>query len=130
MNLGAPPTADAPRSRAIHVAACAGLLGFSLGFVLSATVSGLSLPWYEPLERRWIWAPVAPTRVAMDFFARFFLATIAGVLGAILGWILGLRRAFSDATMRAVVVWSMGMTVLGLFLYAWALGTRVIVRGH
>lgn len=128
MNLGAPPTADAVRSRAIHVAACAGLLGFSLGFVLSATISGLVLPWYEPLERRWILAPVAPTRVAMDFFGRFLIASVTGLLAALVGWVVGARRPLSDATLRALVVWSIGMTLLGIFLYGWALGTRIIVR--
>lgn len=130
MNLGAPPTADATRSRAVHVAACAGLLAFSLGFVMSATVTGLWLPWYEPLQRRWILAPTAPTGVAMDFFARLGLATLTGLAGGVVGWIVGLRRTLSDAMLRAVIVWAMGMTVLGLFLYAYALGTRVIVTGH
>ena len=127
MNLGAPPTIDAPRARALYVAACAGLLCFSAGFILTATVSGLTVPWYEPLEHRWILAPVAPTPVAMDYFARVGIASLLGIGGATAGFFAG-KRPLSATALRAVFVWALGMTLLGLFLYAWALGTRVIVR--
>lgn len=127
--LGAPPTATADRARAIYVAACAGLLFFSAGFVLTATTRGLSLPWYEPLQRRWHVASVAPTGVAMDYFGRLLVATIASVAGAGIGFLAGRRRALHPALLRACFVWALAMTVLGLFLYAWALAHRVIVTG-
>ncbi len=114
------------RAAALHLAACAGLIGFGLALLWSAR--GLpTLPWYEPLERRWILTDVAPTHVAIDYYGRVGLALAAGVASGAVAWRVARRRAAGVTLLRAAAVWAIGLTLLGLLIYGIALATRVVV---
>ena len=128
--IGAAPKLDDVRARAWTAAGAAFLLGFSVSFVWTATGTPMPLPWYEPLQHRWITATVAPTGVAMDWYTRVAIAfAFAALLG---GATLAVtrRRAISETMLRALCIWAIGVTLLGMFLYAYALGTRVILPPH
>lgn len=125
-DLWAIPDLSEARRLGIYVGACVGLIVFSAVLVWTATGQAFELPWYEPLERRWIVAYRPPTNVAMDFYTRFAMAMFAACLaGPIAAFIAG-RKVPRPVVTRALGVWAVGITLLGMFLYAWALGTRVI----
>lgn len=127
MKIGAPVSTDEATGEARYAAACAGLLGFSTAFVGVATVEGLSLPWYEPLEHRWHMALVAPTHVSMDWYGRVGISLLAGLVLAGIVSAVARRRRVPPMVLRAAWVWALAATVLGLFLYAWTLGNRIVL---
>lgn len=127
MKIGAPATLDDRNAHALYAAACAGLLAFSASFVGTATAEGVSLPWYEPLQRRWQFAISSPTDVSMDWYSRVGLSLLFAASTAAVVFFIARRRTIPATALRAASIWSLAMTVLGLFLYAWTLGNRVIL---
>lgn len=126
MNLWSIPKMSESRRRGVYVGACGGLLVFSATLVWLATGVEVPLPWYEPLERRWIVSARAPTNVAMDFYARVGVSFLAALIAGPLAGFLASKRAMSPSVVRAIGIWAVGITLLGMFLYGFALGTRVI----
>ena len=127
MKIGAPARLDDFSARAIYAASCAGLLVFSLIFVLLATIEGLSVPWYEPLDRAWHLASTKPTPVSMDWFGRVAISLAFAAVASLAVFFATRRRALSASLLRAASIWALAMTVIGLFLYAWTLANRVIL---
>ena len=127
MKIGAPATLDDRNAHALYAAACAGLLAFSGTFVGTATADDISLPWYEPLQHRWEFAIAKPTDVSMDWYARVGLSLAVALGVALVVFFVARRRTIPATVLRAASIWSLAMTVLGLFLYAWTLGNRVIL---
>ena len=127
MKIGAPATLEDRSAHALYAAACAGLLTFSAAFVGMATAEGLSLPWYEPLQRRWQMAISNPTPVSMDWYSRVGLSLLFAALAAVVVFFVGRRRTIPATALRAASIWALAMTVIGLFLYAWTLANRVVL---
>lgn len=116
---------DAKRN-AIYAAACLGLISFSAAMVFTASGEPRTLPWYEPLEHRWIRAQHAPTTVAMDYYARVGLSFGLAIVAAGITLAIAARRTLSTTVVRAVGVWAWALTLLAMFLYGHALLTRHI----
>ncbi len=116
---------DAAR-RSIYVAVCAGAIAFALAMIVGATGEPRELPWYEPLQHRWITSRNAPTPVAMDYYARVGTAFAFAIGVGALGARLARRRELSPTLTRALGVWAWALLALSMFLYAHALLTRHI----
>lgn len=127
MKVGAPARLDDLAARAVYAAACAGLLVFSLVFVLLATIEGLTVPWYDPIGHAWHMASSKPAPTAMDWFGRVAISLTSAAVAALITFIATRRRPVSSSLLRAASIWALATTVLGLFLYAWTLGNRVIL---
>lgn len=127
MKIGAPAKLDDSKAYSLYAAACAGLIGFSASFVGAATMEGLSLPWYEPLQRRWQLAISNPTLVSMDWYSRVGISLASGLALAAVTYFVARRRTPSATLLRAASIWALAITLIGLFLYAWTLGNRVIL---
>lgn len=121
-----PADADLVRRRAIYAGACTLLLVFSAMMIWTATGPRLKLPWYDPLGHRWIRSTMPPTGVAMDYYARVGLSLAAGALAAMLAGIGVTARRIPDVLLRALGLWAVGIALLGIFLYGYSIGTRII----
>lgn len=127
MKIGSPAPLEGNPARAVYAGACAGLLAFSFTFVVTATMEGLSRPWYDPLGHRWEMATVPPTPVSMDWYGRVALALLVGLAAGAITYFATRRRALPATLLRAASIWALAMTAIGLFLYAWMLANRVIL---
>lgn len=127
MKIGAPASLDDHAARAVYAAGCAGLLVFSLMFVLLATIEGLTLPWYDPIGHAWHMASSKPAPTAMDWFGRVAISLTSAGVAALITFFATRRRPLPATVLRAASIWALGMTVIGLFLYAWTLANRVIL---
>ena len=130
MDLWKIPAMEERTRRGVFAAGALGLIAFSATLIWTATGVAMKLPWYEPNEHRWILSTQPPTNVSMDFYARLALSfAVALVVGAT-GGHFAKSRGMRDPLLRALGIWAFGLTVLGMFLYAYALNTRVIQPPH
>lgn len=130
MNLWKSPAMEEGTRRGVYAAACLGLIAFSATLVWTATGLSIRLPWYEPLEHRWILSAQPPTNVSMDFYARVGLAFLVALVVGAVGGHFAKGRTMREPLLRALGIWAFGLTVLGMFLYGYALATRVIQPPH
>lgn len=125
MKIGAPPSGSETRRTAIHLAACAGLFGFSATFLWCAWPLPFRKLWYEPVQHAWILSDKPPTFVSMDYFFRVALALAAGaVLAAIAGF--AAHRRVRESLVRAAGIWALALTVLAMAWYGWSFAHRAI----
>src|SRR5205085_1436010 len=126
MDLFGTPVWSEERRRGVTLGAQAALLVFSTAMIWTATGERTRLPWYDPLSHRWILSAAAPGVLAMDYYGRVGLSLLAGIAGGIAAGIAAARRRPPGWLSRALPVWALGVTLVGVFLYAYTIGTRVI----
>ena len=108
-------------SARLFVAFLAARLAYGLTFLVSAMRKS-SVPWYLPLERRFVWAS-RPEGLGMDWYGRSALALVAAIVIGLLAYGLSKR---SDWLAKPDVVLSVaragGLVLLLDFVYfGWAL---------
>lgn len=108
----------------LFIAMAAGALAFAFAFV-APMIAGLRVPWYYPLEHRWAFES-APTGLAMDFYGRTIVATIAWGLVVIVT--LAITRRAKNVSARTIglfTAWAITAIVLVMMHFAWTLYFRV-----
>lgn len=113
-----------------HAKRLAILVGITVGVCVYgfSLVSALPLPWYLPMERRWVFGVSAPG-LGMDWYGRTAWSVVAAVGGAGLAALGG--RWLADGTTRrmAGVVggWALSAVWIVAALIIYQLSTRVVL---
>jgi len=111
---------------AVHLATCVATIVFALTLALPAFVR-VPLPWYHPAERSWTFE-VNASGIAMDFYGRVALASLAAALAAAAMYVIA-RRARREPSRRitaVVAVWAVSLTMLAITFYTWRLVHRTV----
>jgi hypothetical protein len=111
------------RNHALYLGLCAAIAAFALAFVYPA-FDPLPTLWYYPLERRWTFE-LQPSGLAMDWYGRSLLASLAALVGFAIAWSLGkLRRRPPGRALALWTAWAATAVVFALALHAWQLAQR------
>lgn len=117
---------DAERRRSWYAVLSCATIAFALLFVYPA-FAPLAVPWYYPVERTWAWE-VAPDGLAMDFYGRVVVGTLAALAaGAVAAVVLRLTRPPGERVVNLLTAWSLTAILLAALHFAWTLYGRVPV---
>lgn len=106
------------------IALAAGSIAFAVSFV-APMIGGYRVPWYYPLERRWAFE-VAPKGLAMDFFGRTILATLAWLVVVAVTFAVTRRaKTVGPRTHGLLAAWAVTAIVLVMMHFVWTLYFRV-----
>lgn len=94
-------------SARVFVTFLAARAAFGLFFLASA-LGRWPLPWYVPLEHRWVFSGPRPAaELAMDWFGRTAIALVVALLAGMAAWLLAARGPLSRALVRPAFVKSL-----------------------
>lgn len=111
------------KPEALFIALAAATSAFAVAFVYPI-VGSLPVPWYYPLEHRWAYES-KPTGLAMDFYGRAFLATMAWCAVFMMTLPIARRVRGSPRVVGLSAAWTITMVMLVMFYYGWMLYFRV-----
>ncbi len=110
----------------LFIAMAAGTIAFAMAFV-APMIAGLGVPWYYPLERRWAFeVRPNPNGLAMDFYGRTIIATIAWCI--VVMATLAITQRIKTASTRAIglfAAWSITAILIVMMHFGWTLYFRV-----
>lgn len=108
----------------LFLAVAAGAIAFAFAFV-APMIAGLRVPWYYPLEHRWAFER-KPTGLAMDFYGRTIVATMAWCLVVMVTLAITRRvKTVSARTIGLFTAWTTTAIVVVMMHFAWSLYFRV-----
>lgn len=111
------------KAEALFIATGAATIAFAVAFVYPMLASQ-PVPWYYPLERRWAFE-TKPSGLAMDFYGRALLATIAWCVVFMATLPIARRVGGGSRIIGLTAAWSVSMVVVAMMYYAWMLYFRV-----
>lgn len=111
------------KADAIFLGLCAATIAFGLVFSL-AMILGWEVAWYYPTERRWAYE-AKPTGLAMDFYGRCIVATVAALAAYAVTYLVGRRLPPSGARLAGLfTAWAVTAVLFGIVFYGYTLYFR------
>lgn len=110
------------KKHALYLGLCVAITVFSLAYIYPA-FSSVRVFWYYPLTRHWAFE-VKPNGLAMDWYGRTLLSTVAGLISFAAAYFALGRWKPSERALKLWAAWAATAVLLAMAVYTFQLVGR------